>query len=88
MQVRSDFFAGFTGDIKRFDSAMELCEKTLAANPVIGKSVACREMMLVGRKFFVGIVMLVGKVLLPTRSAFPTRSASRENSSFSYPRRG
>jgi tetratricopeptide (TPR) repeat protein len=31
--VRADFFAGFAGDMKRFDQAMALCEDTLAKNP-------------------------------------------------------
>jgi tetratricopeptide (TPR) repeat protein len=33
MAVRTDFFAGFSGDMARFDKAMTLCETTLAANP-------------------------------------------------------
>jgi tetratricopeptide (TPR) repeat protein len=33
MVVRSDFFAGFAGDEARFNSAMQVCEKTLAENP-------------------------------------------------------
>lgn len=32
--VRADFFAGFSGDTQRFDSAMEVCEKALASNPL------------------------------------------------------
>ena len=31
--VRADFFAGFSGDMKRFEKAMALCEETLAKNP-------------------------------------------------------
>lgn len=33
MAVRADFFAGFTGDMARFDKAMTLCEALLADNP-------------------------------------------------------
>jgi len=31
--VRADFFAGFAGDMKRFEKAMALCEDTLATTP-------------------------------------------------------
>jgi hypothetical protein len=33
MAVRADFFAGFTGDMDRFERAMTLCENLLATNP-------------------------------------------------------
>jgi hypothetical protein len=33
MAVRADFFAGFTGDLVRFERAMTLCETALASNP-------------------------------------------------------
>jgi hypothetical protein len=33
MAVRADFFAGFTGDMTRFDRAMTLCENILAGSP-------------------------------------------------------
>ena len=33
MQVRADFFAGFSGDMTRFERAMARCEEVLAANP-------------------------------------------------------
>jgi hypothetical protein len=31
--VRSDFFAGISGDVARFDRAMKMCEDALASNP-------------------------------------------------------
>jgi hypothetical protein len=33
MAVRADFFAGFSGDMVRFDRAMALCESVLASEP-------------------------------------------------------
>lgn len=33
MAIRSDFFAGFSGDMARFDKAMTLCETVLASDP-------------------------------------------------------
>jgi tetratricopeptide (TPR) repeat protein len=32
-EVRADFFAGFSGDLKRFERAMARCEEVLAQNP-------------------------------------------------------
>ena len=33
MEVRADFFAAFSGDMKRFERAMARCEEVLAADP-------------------------------------------------------
>ena len=65
MAVRADFFAGFSGDMARFDRAMTLCEAVLAETPLHAEAMVWHGAGLVfraGRAFQAGDAQAGGEL--------------------------